>query len=74
MLSLLGGLKGAAEYETLIGEHYPELKERSQIATRGMDVQSIVHLIIIGFIILGNIVYLISRSERTRAGGRLASK
>jgi hypothetical protein len=74
MLGLLGGLKGAAEYETLLGEVHPELSERSVLAIRGMDVQSIVHLIIIGFIILGNIVYFVSRSERTRAGGRLGSR
>jgi hypothetical protein len=74
MLGLLGGLKGAAEYETLLGDVYPELRDRSVLAIRGMDVQSIVHLIIIGFIVLGNIVYFFSRSERARAGGKLGSR
>lgn len=73
MIGLLGGLKGAAEYEELLIRTYPELRDRARVARRGMDVQSIVHLIIIVFILLGNVFYLFSRSERTRAGGRLGS-
>jgi len=44
---LLGGLKGAAEYESLI--------KVKGTATSGMDAQSIAHLIIIMFIIIGNL-------------------
>ncbi len=62
-----------AEYEMLLGESYPELKARSNQAVRGMDVQSIVHLIIVGFILLGNVVYFVSRKERGRSGGKLGS-
>lgn len=50
---LLGGMKGGAEYESLIG--------RPDWATRGMGAQSLIHLIIIGFIILGNVGYFASR-------------
>jgi hypothetical protein len=71
MIGLMGGLKGAAEYEVLLGRSYPELKERSRLACRGMDTQSVVHLIIIVFIVLGNVVFFVSKRERTRAGGRL---
>lgn len=46
---LLGGLKAAAEYELLI--------DLPGTATAGMDAQSIAHLIIIMFIVLGNINY-----------------
>ena len=73
MIGLLGGLKGAAEYEELLGRTYPELRDKALVARRGMDVQSIVHLIIIAFILLGNLFYLFSRAERSRAGGRLGS-
>ena len=60
LLGLLGGLKGAAEYETLID--YPG------DATKGMDAQSIVHALIVIFILLGNAVYLWSlRAERREA-------
>lgn len=74
MIGLLGGLKGAAEYEELLGRTYPDVRDKARVARRGMDVQSIVHLIIIAFILLGNIFYVFSRAERSRAGGRLGSR
>jgi len=46
---LLGGLKGAAEYEKLVNA--------KGTATKGMDAQSLAHLIIIIFIIIGNVNY-----------------
>lgn len=58
LVGLLGGLAGAAEYETLVGV------EGS--ATAGMQPQSVTHLIIILFIILGNGVYFMTR----RRGGK----
>ncbi|MFH1866272.1 MAG: hypothetical protein ABIK85_10345 [Candidatus Eisenbacteria bacterium] len=59
LTGLLGGLKGAAEYETLIG--YPG------DATKGMDAQSIVHALVVVFILLGNVVYLLSLRRRGEA-------
>jgi hypothetical protein len=52
---LIGGLKAAAEYELLI--------ERPGIATSGMDAQSIAHLIIIIFIIIGNVAWYLSKRK-----------
>ncbi|MFZ1946056.1 MAG: hypothetical protein WAW06_00750 [bacterium] len=49
LVGLLGGMKGAAEYELLI--------EKPDTATRGMGSQSIAHLLIIGFIALGNLLH-----------------
>ena len=49
LIGLLAGLKAAAEYEQLVGA--PDL------ATSGMDAQSVAHLIIIIFIAIGNINY-----------------
>ena len=74
MMSLLGGLKGGSEYEKLLVDKYDfarELYERPEIksssAMAGMDVQSIVHLIIIAFIIFGNAMYFImTRQEKAR--------
>lgn len=51
MNGLIGGLAGAAEYEALIN--------RSAKATAGMGAQSTVHIIIILFIILGNVMYFV---------------
>lgn len=50
---LVGGLKGAAEYENLI--HNPGM------GNKGMEAQSIAHVMIIALIILGNLTYLKSR-------------
>ncbi len=57
----LGGLKGAAEYEMLIGHE--------GAAIRGMDAQSVAHLIIVCFIILGNVGFMLQkvRDRRTAA-------
>lgn len=51
MVGLLGGMKGASEYENLIGAE--------GMATLFMGPQSTVHLIIIFFIILGNTAYFL---------------
>lgn len=53
---LIGGMKGAAEYETLIGE--------SGLGTQGMDAQSIAHGVIIFFIILANVFYIIGKRRK----------
>ncbi|HUU45896.1 MAG TPA: hypothetical protein VM118_09200 [Acidobacteriota bacterium] len=60
---LLGGMKGGAEYEDLIG--HPAK------ASRGMDSQSLIHLAIIGFIIMGNVGHFALRRQRQRRSGNL---
>ena len=57
ILGLIGGMKGAAEYERLmdvVGD-----------ARRGMDAQSLVHLIVVALVIVGNGALFLSR----RMGG-----
>ncbi len=53
---LIGGLKGAAEYETLIGQ--------PAVGTLGMPAQSAAHCLILLFIILGNVGYFVTRRRR----------
>ncbi|HDR06531.1 MAG TPA: hypothetical protein ENN88_02760 [Candidatus Coatesbacteria bacterium] len=53
---MLGGLKGAAEYERLIS--------RPAGATRGMVAQMTVHVLIVFLIVLGNVAYFISRGRK----------
>lgn len=57
-VGLLGGMKGAAEYEIMVGH------EGS--AVTGMGAQSLVHLLIIGLVLLGNLGFFITRRERLR--------
>jgi hypothetical protein len=56
---LVGGLKGAAEYETLIG--HPGM------ASRGMPAQEWAHLLVIGFIVLGNLGYYFTKKKAKSA-------
>ncbi len=55
MKGVLAGMPGAAEYEALIGQ--------KGFATSGMDAQSIAHLVIVLFIILGNAAFFIERKR-----------
>jgi len=61
LTGLLGGMKGAAEYEKLI--HHPDR------ATKGMTAQSLVHIYIIFSVIAGNVIFLIGK-KRGRERGR----
>ncbi|MBP7563662.1 MAG: hypothetical protein KA886_07720 [Candidatus Cloacimonetes bacterium] len=56
LTGLLGGLKNAAEYEFLI--------QRKGTATAGMDAQSVAHIIIIAFIVLGNVAFFVSKKRK----------
>ena len=53
IVGILGGMPGAAEYESLI--------KQPGIGTSGMDAQSVAHLVIVGFIIFGNISFFVER-------------
>ena len=46
---LMGGLKGAAEYEILI--------EKPGMGGKGMDAQSVAHVVILILVVLGNVSY-----------------
>ncbi len=58
LVGLMGGLKGAAEYEKLIAS--------PGSAVKGMDAQSIAHLIIIIFIAIGNIGYFVTGKHKEK--------
>ena len=71
MVGMVGGMKGAAEYEKLIAAKHPELAQfyrstRGFTATKGMDGQTVIHVMIILFIIIGNVAYM--RTSRKKAG------
>jgi len=56
LVGLIGGMKGAAEYERLV--------KMPGLATVGMDSQSIAHMLIIGFIALGNALYWYDKKRK----------
>jgi hypothetical protein len=53
---LIGGLQGAAEYETLV--------KHSGTGVAGMVAQSWAHLLLLGFIIIGNVGYFVVRRRK----------
>jgi len=55
MTGLLGGMRGAAEYE--------ELVMHPAMAVLGMNAQSLVHILVIVLIIIGNIAFFAVRKE-----------
>ncbi len=61
MTGMLGGMKGAADYEKLV--------EKPDTASKGMAAQSLVHLFIIFSVIAGNIIYFATGRKRMRTLG-----
>jgi hypothetical protein len=57
VVGLLNGLKGAAEYESLV--------HQLGMASLGMTSQSIAHMVIILFVVLGNVGYFALRRRRS---------
>jgi len=55
---LLGGLKGASEYE--------RLTKQEGVATEGMSIQTVAHLVVIGFIVIGNIGFFMSKKNKAK--------
>jgi len=66
ILGALGGMKGGAEYEKLLKR--AGVASSLGDATAGMATQSSVHLLIITYIVLGNIGYLALRRRKGRKG------
>ncbi len=56
LTGIIGGLQGAAEYETLVG--------KAETGTFGMPAQSFGHLLILLFIVLGNIGFFLLRRKQ----------
>ena len=58
LAGMIGGLKGASEYESLIGV--------KGLATRGMPAQSTAHILIILLIVVGSISEFIIKGRERR--------
>ena len=58
LIGLVPGLRGGAEYELLI--------KQPAVAVAGMDAQSCAHVLVLGLVIVGNIIYF--RSPKQNGG------
>ena len=64
MVGLLGGIKGAAEYESHAIDNYPQAF--GQTPTPGMNMmvsQMVAHIVIMIFIVFGNVMYFLYRRK-----------
>jgi hypothetical protein len=61
IIGLIGGMKGAAEYERLMGIIGD--------ARKGMDAQSLVHVIVVVLVILGNLALFMTGGLKREPGG-----
>ena len=66
LTGLMGGLLGAAEYEAALTSAYPEFDESAKVALVRMFPQTIAHLVIVAFVVLGNIAYFVSKRRMRR--------
>ena len=72
IVGMLGGMKGAAEFEKLLRDRYPQMEAfykttRAFTATKGNDAQTVLHAVILLFLLLGNIAFFRHRRASARA-------
>ena len=64
---ILGGIKGAAEYEQHLAETYPRFADTPRPAVKMMGPQTLAHVVVMIFIVLGNVIYFRNRREARKA-------
>ena len=67
LLGIMGGIKGAAEYESELIKYYPKYKNKSKPGIEMMGPQAIAHIVIMLFIIIGNITFFVERSRERKS-------
>jgi hypothetical protein len=63
LLGLLGGIKGAAEYESELKKVYPRFADMPTPGIAMMGPQTLAHLVVMAFIVIGNIAFFVSRRK-----------
>ena len=63
LIGILGGIKGAAEYESALVKGYPQFADQDTPGLRMMGPQTLAHIVIIAFIIFGNIAFFVGRNK-----------
>ena len=66
LLGLMGGIKGAAEYESELIRMYPKYKTKSNPGIKMMGPQAIAHIVIMLFIIIGNVTFFMERARERK--------
>jgi len=64
VVGILGGVKGAAEYESELVKTHSRFKDMDTPGLRMMGPQTLAHVVIMAFIIIGNIIFFRTRRRR----------
>lgn len=66
LVGLLGGIKAAAEYESELKKHYTQFEDMPTPGIKMMGPQTLSHLVVIAFIVIGNISFFVGRRRKKR--------
>lgn len=67
MFGMLGAIKGAAEYESLLRKKYPRFDDDAlNNGIRRMAPQLFAHILILGLIVAGNVIYFMDKRRQSR--------
>ena len=66
ILGILGGIKGAAEYESELVKHYPRFADMDTPGLRMMGPQTLAHMVIMIFIVIGNLSFFVAKRRRRK--------
>ena len=66
LLGIMGGIKGAAEYESELRKTYPQFDAVDAPGLRMMGPQTLAHMVIMAFILLGNVAFIVQRRQDRR--------
>jgi hypothetical protein len=66
LFGLLGGVKGAAEYESHFKKQHPEFANMPTPATIMMGPQTVAHIVIMAFIIIGNVLFFVGKRKEAK--------
>jgi len=66
MCGLLGGIKGAAEYENYFRDNHPRYAGMTTPAMLMMGPQTVAHVVILAFIVIGNVLYFVTRRKEVK--------
>ncbi len=64
LLGILGGIKGAAEYESEFMKRYPDYSDMDTPGLKMMGPQTLAHVVIMSFIVIGNVLYFRDRRRK----------
>jgi len=63
VVGILGGIKGAAEYESEFTKKYPRFSDMDTPGLRMMGPQTLAHIVIMAFIVIGNMAFFRGRKR-----------